>query len=131
MELTQDKSKSINRNVKNQGKTSSNIGINNKLTSNDRNRLMQSFMKKIFEKLEEFKKDEQQILVIDRFEGDLAVCENRETKQMINIEKSDLPDDIKEGDIVKKINNNYELDFEKTKEIEERINEKVKDLFEE
>ncbi len=131
MELIENEACSINRNVKNHGKTSSNIGINNKLTANDRNRLMQSFMKKIFEKLEESKNNEQQILVIDRFEDNLAVCENRKTKQMINIDLSKLPKDLKEGDVIKKINNKYELDEQQTTEIEERINQKAKDLFEE
>ena len=130
MELIQDKSKSINRNIKNHCKTSQNLGINNKLTANDRDRLMQSFMKKIFEKLEEFQNKEQ-LLVIDRFEENIAVCENRETRKMINIDLSELPNELKEGDVIKKVNNKYELDEEKTAEIEERINEKVKDLFEE
>jgi hypothetical protein len=36
-------------------------------------------------------------VIIDRFEGDYAVCE-REDRKMINIEKRRLPEGVKEGD---------------------------------
>lgn len=38
-------------------------------------------------------------VVIDRFEGEYAVCE-KEDGQVINIERSKLPESIKEGDIL-------------------------------
>ena len=38
---------------------------------------------------------------IDRFEGEFAVCENRETQEMVNIPKEKLPKGAKEGDIIK------------------------------
>lgn len=38
-------------------------------------------------------------VIIDRFEGEYAVCE-KENKEMIDIEIKNLPDDAKEGDIL-------------------------------
>jgi len=40
-------------------------------------------------------------LIVDRFEGDFAVCEN-ENKEMINVCRSELPADVKEGDVLLK-----------------------------
>lgn len=71
----------------------------------------------------------EKILVIDRFEGDYAVCENRETLLIENIELSKLPKDIKEGDVLKYKDNQYELDVQAKTEIELRIQEKMKDIF--
>ncbi len=38
-------------------------------------------------------------LIIDRFEGDYAVCE-REDKTMMDIERSKLPEGVKEGSVL-------------------------------
>lgn len=38
-------------------------------------------------------------VTVDRFVGDFAVCE-KENKEMIDIEIKNLPDDVKEGDIL-------------------------------
>ncbi len=48
---------------------------------------------------------------------------------MANISIERLPENVKEGDVLIYRNNIYELDNEKKAEIEERINEKLKDLF--
>ena len=66
---------------------------------------------------------------IDRFEGEFAVCENLETGEMINIRIDILPDGIKEGSIIKFDNENYILDSETTKEIQEKIKNIVNNLF--
>ena len=68
-------------------------------------------------------------LVIDRFEGNFAVCENRDTLEMENIEISSLPENIKQGDLIKFKNNQYEKDEQSKEEIQNRINEKLKNLF--
>ena len=91
---------------------------------NEENSLLEEFVELIKQKFQKEK-----ILVIDRFEGNLAVCEDRETKEMINIEISNLPNNIKEGDIIKFKDNKYELHEELRNEIEDRINEKMKNLF--
>jgi len=44
---------------------------------------------------------------IDRFEEDIVVLENRNDGKTINVKIQDLPTDIKEGDILKKINEKY------------------------
>lgn len=75
--------------------------------------------------------NEEMIFVVDRFEGNIAICENRKTQEMINVNLDDLPKDIKEGDVLIYKNNCYELDYDKRNEIEERIKEKLKNLFEE
>jgi len=49
--------------------------------------------------------------------------------EISNIEISELPENVKEGDILRYKDNKYEIDIEKRKEIEDRINEKLKNLF--
>ena len=66
---------------------------------------------------------------IDRFEGEIAVLQNRKNGSITEIEKNKLPEDIKEGDIVKKINGKYSLDAEKTVEESNRIKNKMNDLW--
>jgi len=74
-------------------------------------------------------KQKEEILVIDRFEDGFAVCENRSTLEMKNIKISEIPNTAKEGDVIKFINNKYELDEQTKIEIEERINNKIQNLF--
>lgn len=127
-------------------------------SENEKNNLIQDFLEVITKKLqqkaqlenqgqeqskeeikeemkEEIKENLQQeiqqekTLVIDRFEGNFAVCENRETLEMENIEISKLPLNIKQGDVIKSKNNQFELDEQSKSEIEERIKNKMKNLF--
>ena len=66
-------------------------------------------------------------VTIDRFEGEFAVCE-KENRQMINIEKSKLPEMAKEGDILNIKNDIIAIDFEATKKRAKEI-EKLTDDF--
>ena len=66
---------------------------------------------------------------VDRFEGNMAVLENRETGEMININKSELPNNAKEGSILKLENNKYEIDIEEQNKAEERIKNKMNNLW--
>lgn len=66
---------------------------------------------------------------IDRFEGDFAVCENRETGEFINIPLTKLPKNIKEGSILKFESRNYILDIGSTKKAQEEIKNLVDNLF--
>lgn len=60
--------------------------------------------------------------IIDRFEGDFAVCENYDTEEIIDILKEKLPNDAKEGDILLKDDNeNFCIDYEETKLRKERM----------
>lgn len=69
------------------------------------------------------------LLTVDRFEGDMAVLEDRKNNKMINVKREELPSDIKEGDILKMINGKYFIDRDFTQEISERIKKKMDDLW--
>lgn len=84
---------------------------------------IQSFLKQIAERLERM----EEVLVVDRIEGNIAVCENRKTGKMQNIHRAELPKDIQEGNILKWQNGKYEIDT--SKEIENRIEQKMKDVW--
>lgn len=85
--------------------------------------LLQEFIKQLSERLEKMEK----VLVVDRIEGNIAVCENRENGKMQDVSLSDLPKDIKEGSILKWKEGKYEIDT--SKEIEKRIEQKMKDVW--
>ena len=127
--------------IKNFGVTSTTLGIDNKITKNEKNKLIHDLIRKTFTKLDEDNinnnettlpqtLDTEIIYVIDRFEGNFAVCENRETGEMLNVELSKLPNGLEEGDILIYKDNVFIKDVNKRKEIEDRINEKVKNIFE-
>ena len=88
---------------------------------------IENFMKEIESRFKSMQ--EEKIYTIDRFEGDLAVCEDRETKEMINIKRKDLPEDSREGSILKLKNGKFELDLEEEEKIEKRIKEKMNNLW--
>ena len=67
---------------------------------------------------------------IDRFEDDIAILENRITGEKKDIEKSKLPNEVKEGSIVKCINGKYIYDEELTKKEQESIKQEMNDLWE-
>ena len=127
--------------IKNSAKTSDNIGVNNTLSHSEKNKHVQSFITQLFNKLNLNKKieensslsQEQQletIYIIDRFEENFAVCENRETEEMKNIDIKELPENIKEGDVLRYKNGEYILDIDLKQLIEERILEKTRNIFE-
>lgn len=63
---------------------------------------------------------------IDRIEKDIAICENLETKEIIEINTTVLPNNIKDGSIIILENNEYKLDLNeeeiRRKRIQERFN---------
>ena len=65
---------------------------------------------------------------INRFEGNIAILENRETKEMIEVSLSALPPKSKEGDILKWENHKFLYDKEKTNQIKKRIQDKFQKL---
>ena len=69
-------------------------------------------------------------LVVDRIEGDIAVCENRANGIMINILLSKLPEGIREGTVIKYFDGRYSLDSDEQENIESRIKDKMDDLWE-
>lgn len=84
---------------------------------------IQGFLKQITERLDKM----EEVLVVDRIEGNIAVCENRKTKKMQNINIADLPEEIEEGTILKWQNGKYEIDT--SRQIEDRIEQKMKDVW--
>lgn len=65
---------------------------------------------------------------IDRIEKDIAVLENIDNNDIIEVNVNELPNNVKEKDIVKKENNKYILDIKEKEERISRINEKFEML---
>lgn len=84
-----------------------------------------NFLKELSERIEKM----QDILVIDRIEGKYAICENRQTKEMVNIDLKNLPDGIKEGTVLKCSDGKYEIDIKEQRNIENRIKQKMDNLW--
>lgn len=84
-----------------------------------------NFIKQLSERIQKM----EEILVVDRIEGSYAICENRENGKIINIKKSKLPKEIKEGSVLRHKDNQYTLDNELQSEIEKRISEKMNNLW--
>ena len=83
------------------------------------------FITDIKERLEKMEEE----LVIDRFEGNIAVCEDRKTGKKKEIARKNLEEGIKEGDIIKEEKGKYVHANELQEEIEKRIKEKMNKLW--
>jgi hypothetical protein len=68
-------------------------------------------------------------VVIDRFEGDYAVCE-KENRETIDIKKDILPKEAKENDVLNIEGDKIIIDIEETKKRKKDIEELTKDLWE-
>lgn len=68
-------------------------------------------------------------ITVDRFEGNFAVCE-KDDRTMVDIEKSKLPEGVKEGDILIVEGDSIIVDKEATKERKKRIGKLMDDLWE-
>ncbi|NLI89989.1 MAG: DUF3006 domain-containing protein [Epulopiscium sp.] len=69
-------------------------------------------------------------VIIDRFEGDYAICE-MEDKSIIDIKKDSLPVGAKTGDVlIVKEDKRVVIDKEGTKERKKRIEELTKNMWE-
>ena len=101
------------------------IKLDNLLLNNEQN--FKSFVSKFMQKLEARLNMEQ--YTIDRFEGKWAVCENIENGKMIEIERTKLPIDAKEGSIIRFENGEYKLDIDEENDISNRIKEKMNKLW--
>lgn len=83
------------------------------------------FQRELTNKLEEMESR----FTIDRFEGDVVVLEDRDTGEMLNVNKKDIPQDAKEGTILKLNKDKYEIDIEEQRIVEDRIKNKMKNLW--
>lgn len=68
------------------------------------------------------------MLIIDRFEEEYAVCENK-YKKMINIHISELPQCVKEGDCIELINGKYIINHKETKRLRKEIEKLTESLW--
>lgn len=64
-------------------------------------------------------------VIIDRFEGDFAVCE-KENKIMVDIPKEIVPEEAKEGDV---LIISISVDAEETEKRKKIIEELTKDIW--
>ena len=69
-------------------------------------------------------------LIVDRLEEEYIVCED-ENKNIVNIIKDEVEDEVKEGDILIFVDGKYIVNKEKTKDRKEYIQDLIKDLWEE
>lgn len=53
-----------------------------------------------------------QVLVIDRFEENFAVCERQDNGKMVDIERNLIPEDAIEGMTIKQSGDKYVIDYE-------------------
>lgn len=67
-------------------------------------------------------------LIIDRFEGAYAVCED-ENKNMVNILKAKLPKDAEEGSVLRLTDESIVIDRSETDYRGKRIKEKMDGLW--
>ncbi len=100
-----------------------NLGKN--ISSNSSNNFLENFINELKNYLN---KNSNPMYTLDRFEGDFAVLENRNTKQMTDIPISNIPSNAKEGDILKLSNRSYVVDYEETRTVSDKIREKMNNL---
>lgn len=86
-----------------------------------------SFIKELESRMKYMSEEKE--YTIDRFENDIAICEDRDTKEMVNIQKKELPEGIKEGSILTYRDGKYSINIEKEKKVSDRIKEKMDKLW--
>ena len=69
-------------------------------------------------------------LIVDRLEEEYIVCED-ENKNIVNILKDEVEDEVREGDILIFVDGKYIVNKEKTKDRKEYIENLIEDLWEE
>jgi len=86
---------------------------------------IKEFINELMERLEKMEQE----LVVDRFEENVVICEDRKTGKIKEIPKSDLPENIKEGNVLKFENGKYYIDNKNQEIISKRIEEKMNNLW--
>lgn len=69
-------------------------------------------------------------LIIDRFEGDFAVCEVQAEKRMISLRRAELPAGAQEGSVLLVTDNVIALDQDETNQRKEKIKKLMDSLWE-
>lgn len=102
------------------------LNLEKKNNLDERKLQISKFINQIKEKM---KSMEEGVWVVDRFEGDFAICENRENKEKREIRIEKLPENIKEGSVLRFKDGKYYLDLNEQEKIEKRIEEKMRDIW--
>ena len=102
-----------------------NIDLLNNISRGQNEIDIEQFQRELTNKLEEMENK----FTVDRFEGNIAVLENRDTGEMFNVNKDELPQEVKEGTILKLNNDKYEIDLEEQIKVENRIKDKMNKLW--
>ena len=84
-----------------------------------------NFIEELVERLRKMEEE----YVIDRFEGNIAVCEERKTGKKKEILKEELPEGVKEGSILKEENGKYVKIEKEQEKVESRIKDKMNKLW--
>jgi vacuolar-type H+-ATPase subunit E/Vma4 len=69
------------------------------------------------------------MIIIDRFEENLAVCTNTDNNLTLNINISKLPENVAEGDVLVYCNGTYIIDEATTNERKKNLQAKLNALF--
>lgn len=99
--------------------------LSKNISSYSSNNFLESFINELKNYLD---KNSNPMFTLDRFEGDFAILENRNTKEMTDIPISNIPSNAKEGDILKLSNGSYVVDYEETRAVSDKIREKMDKL---
>ena len=67
-------------------------------------------------------------IVVDRFEGGIAICECMSNGKRVDIAKSALPDCVREGDLLRLVNGTYVVDEVATSERNSAMQERLRGL---
>lgn len=102
------------------------LDLEEKSILDERKLQISKFINQIKEKI---KNMGEEIWVVDRFEGNFAICENRETKDKREVKIERLPENVKEGSVLRFKDGKYSLDLDEQKKIEKRIEEKMKNIW--
>ena len=66
---------------------------------------------------------------IDRIEGGLVICENRDTGEMMEIPRCQFPENIRAGELFDLTEKGVEILHEDTEAVRRRIQDKMKALW--
>lgn len=106
-----------------------NLDLFNNLGKNRPSDSSNNFLEIFINELKNYlNKNSNPMFTLDRFEGNFAVLENRNTKEMTDIPISNIPSNAKEGDILKLSNGSYIVDYEETRTVSDKIREKMDNL---
>lgn len=67
--------------------------------------------------------------IVDRFEGNTAVCENSETGQISSFDITQLPSGVREGDVIEVTDGEFTVSNNETKDRRSKSKSRLAALF--